>query len=385
MKCNTPELVFDTGSLYDHLRGMRDERKKRGKRYDLAFIVLVIVLGKLCGQDTPYGIADWANQRVEWLCKVFSLNYPHMPHHSTYRRILATHEEEVERVVTVYLERLAGEQEYQRVVIDGKTMCGTITFEDPFGLHLFTAYLPEIGIAIRQRPVEKEKENEIVVAPKLLEGLHLEQKVVLGDAMQTQKALSSQIVAAEGDFVWVVKDNHPQVRQAIEFLFAPETAKPGQGCPPMDFRTGKTVDKDHGRIEERTITLSSMLNDYVDWPSVRQVFKIERLFTYPRTGHFHQETQYGITSLPREKASPDQMLQLIRAEWGIENGLHYRRDVTFHEDKTRFTYKSIAQSMAIINNLVIALIHKQGFANHARARRFFDASPSAALALTCRL
>ncbi|MBN1450499.1 MAG: hypothetical protein JW963_05735 [Anaerolineales bacterium] len=75
------------------------------------------------------------------------------------------------------------------------------------------------------------------------------------------------------------------------------------------------------------------------------------------------------------------MLEFVRSEWSIENGLHYRRDVTFHEDKTRMTLKTIARSMAIINNLVIALLHNQGFTYHAQARRMFDAKPFAALTL----
>jgi len=76
---------------------------------------------------------------------------------------------------------------------------------------------------------------------------------------------------------------------------------------------------------------------------------------------------------------------IVRSEWGIENGLHYRRDVTFHEDKTRMTRKAMARAMTCINNLVIALFYRQGFSNHAHARRVFDAKPLAALALICRL
>ncbi len=79
------------------------------------------------------------------------------------------------------------------------------------------------------------------------------------------------------------------------------------------------------------------------------------------------------------------MLKLVRSEWGIENKLHFRRDVTFLEDKIRMTCKTIAGSMAIINNLVIALFNKQGFSNHAQARRIFSAKPASALALTLRL
>jgi predicted transposase YbfD/YdcC len=385
MECSTTKFVFDTGSLYDHFQSIQDVRKRRGIRYNLSIILLLVVLAKLCGQDTPYGIADWANNRAEWLCEVLCLNYARMPHHSTYRRILAVYESELDHVIAKFLLQLAEKKEYRVITIDGKTVRGTITPSDPFGLHLLTAYLPEMGIALKHLPVEKEKENEIVIAPKLLASLNLENKIVLGDAMQTQRALSSQIVDTGGDFVWIVKDNQPNVRQAIESLFAPETAKPGQGCPPMDFQTTKTVDKHHGRLEERTITVSSMLNDYLDWPVVQQVFKMERHFTYVSTGKVHQETQYGITSLKVEEVDPKTMLALVRSEWSIENGLHYRRDVTFHEDKTRMTLKTTARSMATINNLVIALLHTHGFANHAQARRMFDAHPLSALTLISRL
>lgn len=385
MECNTGEFIFDTGSLYYYFQGIQDLRKKRGIRYSLPIVFLLIVLAKLCGQDTPFGIADWAKNRQAWLCEALSLNYSQMPHHSTYRRIMGIYESELERVITLFLTQLAKKKEYQVISIDGKTLRGTITPDDPFGLHLLTAYFPEIGIALKQLPVEKEKENEIVVAPKLLANLNLENKVVVGDAMQTQKALSSQIIEANGDFIWIVKDNQRNMRKAIELLFAPEEAKPGQGCPPMDFQTAETHNKDHGRIEARKIAVSSMLNDYLSWPSVHQVFKMERHFTYPSTGKIHQETQYGITSLKTEVANPEKMLALVRSEWGIENGLHYRRDVTFGEDKTRMIHKTIARSMALVNNLVIALFNTQGFTNHAQARRMFEAKLSSAITLLARL
>jgi len=192
-------------------------------------------------------------------------------------------------------------------------------------------------------------------------------------------------VEAKGHFVWIVKDNQKLTRQAIEILFTPEKPKPGQGCPAMDFQTAISFDPNHGRSEDRAITVSGMLNDYIDWPYVQQVFKLDRHFVHSTTGKVHRETQYGITSLKIEEANPEKMLAFVRSEWGIENQLHFRRDVTFHEDKTRMTRKPMARSMAVINNLVIALLNKQGSTNHAQFRRLFCAKPSLALSLTCRL
>jgi predicted transposase YbfD/YdcC len=265
--------------------------------------------------------------------------------------------------------------------MDGKTLRGTISTEDPFGLHLLAAYLPGEGIVLMQMVVEKDKENEIVVAPKLLKCLDLRGKVVVGDAMQTQRNLSIQVVEDGGEYVWIVKDNQPNTRQAIEQLFAPEKPIPGLGCPSMDFHSEETFNKQHGRKEYRAITVSSMLNDYLDWPYVAQVFKLERRFTYLASGKVHHEVQYGLTSLTAQEASPQRLLEIVRSEWGIENGLHYRRDVTFEEDGTRMTHKTMGRVMAAIHNLVIGLINQQGFDNHAYARRVFDADPSRALAI----
>ena len=128
-----------------------------------------------------------------------------------------------------------------------------------------------------------------------------------------------------------------------------------------------------------------MLNDYIAWPYVQQVFKLERHFVHSLTGKVHQETQYGITSFKIDEANPEKMLALVRSEWSIENQLHFRRDVTFHEDRTRMTRKPMARSMAVINNLIIALLTKQGSTNHAQARRLLCAKPALALDLVCRL
>ncbi len=179
-----------------------------------------------------------------------------------------------------------------------------------------------------------------------------------------------------------IKDNQPATRQAIELLFSPEPPPiPGSGLPAKDFRSAKTVEKQAGRLEERKITVSNLLNDYLDWPHLRQVFMLERRFTCLATSEIGREVQYGLTSLSAQAAKPERILAIVRSEWGIESGLHYRRDVTFEEDQTRMTQKSMGRVMSIVNNLVIGLLNRQDYENHAFARRVFDALLDKALAL----
>lgn len=379
--------IISIGHLMDYLKRIQDGRKRRGVRYRLEIVLMLFILAKMCGQNKPYGIADWVQQRGEYLIEVLQLKHKRLPHHSTYRRVLTDEVDgnELEQIVSEYLAHLPSGGQEVVIAMDGKTVRGTITLEDAFGLHLLAAYLPGAGIVLMQMVVEKDKENEIVVAPKLLSCLDLREKVVVGDAMHTQRQLSIQIVTAGGHFVWIVKDNQANTRKAIEQLFAPEKSIPGLGNPAMDFRSAQTVEKQAGRLEERTLTVSSLLNDYLDWPHLEQVFKLERRFTNLSTGEVESEVQYGLTSLTPQHASPERLLEIVRSEWGIENGLHYRRDVTYQEDQTRMTNKTMARAMAIINNLVISLLNSQGFANHAHARRVFDACPHKALAIICGL
>lgn len=90
---------------------------------------------------------------------------------------------------------------------------------------------------------------------------------------------------------------------------------------------------------------------------------------------------YGITSLSASQASPKRLLGLIRQYWGIENGLHYRRDKSLHEDATRMCNPHQAQNLAVLNNLVVGLLSAQGWRYLPEARRYYAGCLSAALSL----
>ena len=106
--------------------------------------------------------------------------------------------------------------------------------------------------------------------------LDLRGKVVAADAMHTQRALSVQILEAGGDYLWLAKDNQPTLRQEIEALFTADRRTVVGGRVPMDLRCARTLDKAHGRLEVRQITVSSELKGYSDWPGLEQVFVLKR-------------------------------------------------------------------------------------------------------------
>ncbi len=382
MESNTGKVLNISG-LYSYFQGLTDQRKARGKRYALETILLGMFLAKLCGEDKPSGIAEWVSLRGKWIASLLELKRKSMPSHHTYRRILAggINEEEFEELSRKYF-RHRGEAGYQVVIsMDGKILRGTIDTEASKGLCLLAIYLPGEGVTLAQVAIES-KQNEITAAPTLLGYVDLRNKVVVGDAMHTQRQISIQIGKAGGNYIWTVKGNQPQLLQDLQDWFDPKVELlPGMGCPPKDFRSSSITSKGHGRIEVRTLTTSSQLNDFLDWPFLQQVFQLERCVTISKTGKIRHEIVYGITSLPLELASPNQLLQMLRSYWQIENCLHYPRDVSLHEDQTRFKNKSAAHIMAIINNLVLALIAKSDFLFIPPARRYFAAHPDVAFNL----
>ena len=375
-------IVFDVGSLLSRLATLTDSRDCRGKRYQLSHILLLLTLAKLCNEDNLKAIAHWIELREKWLIEIIGLGRSRVPHYNTYRRISekVVDPEELEQVLHQFFEYVLSAGESVLIAIDGKVMRGTISVEKPRGTYLLAAYLPEEGIVLMQ--VEAgSKENEITTAPKLLDCVDLRGKVVLGDAEQAQRKLSLQILEGGGDYLWTVKENQPTLRADIEQVFAGEDQTVLGGRVENDIKSFRMVNKGHGRLETREIKVSSSLKGYHDWPGLEQVMKIERHRVEIKTGKEGHEVVYAITSQSEAKASPRRLLYQNRTYWGIENGLHHRRDTTFREDRCLATRGNTGRVIAIINNLVIGLMSYIGHTNHAEARRKYCAFPSEALRL----
>jgi predicted transposase YbfD/YdcC len=211
---------------------------------------------------------------------------------------------------------------------------------------------------------------ELKVAPRLLDRLALKGLVVTVDALHTQRKTARVIVGGGGDYLMVVKENQPSLYEEIELLFAD---------PPL----GEVFDRDlsrrtHGdRYEERDLLASSALAGYVDWPHVGQVCRIERRVW--RKGKLRVEVAYAITSL--KNAGAKKLQRLWRGHWGIENRLHWVRDVTMGEDLSQVRTKSAPQVMAALRNLTLSILRLAGVGNVAAALRRNARYPEEAMAL----
>lgn len=378
-------IIYDLDSLFAILVRVSDPRHARGKRYSLALLLVLILLAKLCGENTPTGIADWVSYRIEELAAMKLLLQKKAPCHMTYRRVLQliVSPQEMERLMSDYHQSCLDRGIELVFSLDGKTVKGSIPSGGTRGTHLLSLYVPGQGLVLMEAQVD-QKENEIVVAPEILSQVCLKGVIVLADAMHTQRNTSKQVLQAGGDYVWMAKGNQARTLWAIQKLFVHEACNLKQGAPlSKDIRTAETVSKGHGRREKRILWASTELNGYLDWPGVAQVFRIERITWHEKHQGYTRQLVYGLTSLSPERASPKKLLALVRRYWEIETGLHYRRDVTLKEDATRLTLGHAAHIMAICNNALIGVCLQNGYYNLAQARRLFNAKPKLAFDLLC--
>jgi predicted transposase YbfD/YdcC len=117
----------------------------------------------------------------------------------------------------------------------------------------------------------------------------------------------------------------------------------------------------------------------LDWPGAAQVFRLVRR---RRTKDADTtEVTYGITSLSRGDAEAAELLRLARGHWGIENRLHYVRDVSFGEDACRCRAGSLPQFLAAMRNVAIALIATTDWDYVPQAQDRFAACWTEAIAL----
>ena len=120
------------------------------------------------------------------------------------------------------------------------------------------------------------------------------------------------------------------------------------------------------------------------WPHLQQVCRVERRRTLVRRGRVvkqEREVSYAITSAPPECADAPRLLRVQRGHWGIENKVHWVRDVTFGEDGSPVRTGAAPEVLAACRNVVTALLRRAGYHNIAAALRTLAGRYPVAVAL----
>lgn len=371
-------MIAQPQPLIEVFAEIPDFRRRQGTRHPLSAILCLACCAMLCGYRSYSAIAEWGRNYGTGIAQ--ALGFRHKTPcaatlHTVFRRV---DRDALEANLGTWAERVvastaqvpsAGEA---AVALDGKTLRGSKKQGAP-GAHLLSALSHHLGLTLAQQAVD-DKTNEITQVETVLRQLVLKDRVITMDALLTQRHVAQAIVDGGGDYVMIVKDNQPKLRDDIELVFT---------LPPAGDRqeTARTVDIGHGRIEQRNLTTSEALVGYSDWPGLAQVFELGRHVITQKTQKERVEVVYGVTSLEAERGTPERLLDLSRGHWHIENKSHWVRDVTFDEDRSQVRCGNIPQVMAALRNTAIGLLRWAGHTNIAAACRRLAAQPAQALAL----
>src|SRR6266705_266676 len=298
---------IDAMSVYRALEQVQDGRHKRGVRYSVALIFTLILLGKVAGMTTPLAIAEWVRLRATWLRTVLPITRKSFPCAATYSNVLrAVDAEQVNHVLTQALiriratercgdepSRLVGQaerEEHVHVALDGKTLRGTLGHEaiDQRKMHQLALYETGTGLVLKEQVVG-DKENELSIVSQFLTPVWVKGRIISADARPTQHTFCSDVTHGGGYFLLVAKGNQPTLRDDLQLFFS----EPPADC--QDWRTARTVDKGHGRLEIREVVASTELNEFLadKWTGIAQVFRLVRTVT--KKGKTSEEVVYGLT------------------------------------------------------------------------------------------
>jgi predicted transposase YbfD/YdcC len=380
-----------THSLYEICQQIGDKRAARGKQYDRAGLLIVLVQAKLAGMKSLLGASDWVRDQAEYLRKHLKLSWKQMPCANTYKYALARLDsQQINEQFRDWLVRQEAQcrcgrepsrfatqldQRAVHVAIDGKVLKGTgkqIYGGEQPQKHVLHIYEVKTGIVLHQCPIA-DKQNEVSALKPLLTEVLCKGQILTTDAAQSYHEFGRLVKRAGGDVIRTIKDNTPVTRADLELFFEDPQADRAT------WHSYEQVEKDHGRREKRSLLTSPDLNEFLfrEWGEVGQVFRLQRERKTPEK--ISVEVVYGLTTLSPTQCSARQLFGLIRDHWAVENRLHGRRDVTLGEDRCGVRVPAVAQMLAVLNSLILSMMDFHHVSNVARQIRRFSSHPEEAL------
>ena len=337
----------DAHALFARLGTLEDPRARRGRRHHQRSLLATILCAVVSGAQGSTAISEWVKRLPTAMlrrlrCRRAADASYERPSEPTIRRMLmAVDIEQLERQLGGWLQTQGVINE--PVALDGKILRGTRAkgqaraMVSAFGHHSHVV-LNQVEVA--------DKASELKAVKPLLDPIPLAGRVVTADALHTQVETARYLVEdQQAHYLFTVKDNQPTLKADIASLHM-------EAAPPEHV----TLDKAHGRVEIRRIWTSERLNDYLEFPHAAQVACVEREVFEISRNKTRLERVYLISSQTRAQASAEQLLALNRGHWGIENKLHYVRDVAYDEDRCRARKGNTPRTLACLRNFAISLL-----------------------------
>ena len=336
-------------NLFERFEVLEDPRDERGKKYKLIDILIMTIYGLLCGLKDFTNIADFMKLKEDYFTKLLNLENG-TPSHDCLSDLYASIDpKQFMKIFIEWTKDILGKKTGKKISIDGKAIkSATDKINNGNIPYIVSAFIGEIGLSIGEVKVD-DKSNEITAIPELLDLLDIEGATITIDAIGTQEDIVNKIVNKGGHYVLPVKDNQRILKKEIKSQF--DSYNNLLGNPEVFHKS--TVDKDHGRIEEREYYLTyntSKITDKEKWNTVNAVAYM-RVTRTERDETTITDNYYIIDN----KIEIDKLIDAIRDHWNIECGLHWRLDVILDEDHSTNKVGNSIENLSIIRKIIFNL------------------------------
>ena len=334
---------------------LEDPRMDRTKKHSLGDILAIAICAIICGADGWVQVEEFADCKKKWFKTFLDLRNG-IPSHDTFGRVFAALDPAAfEECFMRWVSTLALASEGRLIAIDGKTIRRSLdNANGKAAIHLIHAWSEANHMVLGQIATDA-KSNEITAIPELMKLLDLNGAVVTIDAGGCHKKIAKQVIDQGGDYLLQLKGNQGTLhRETVELFDECLT----DDCRGIAYSTAATVEKGHGRIEERQIWATSEVNWFAEkgkWKNLRSLIRVQAKRTI--NGQTSSEYRYYISSLPADNAS--RLLAYIRGHWGVENGLHWCLDINFREDDCRIRRGHGAENFARLSRIALNLLKAQ--------------------------
>lgn len=329
--------------------------------YSLADLLTIALLTYVCGGEDYVDMSEFAHVRARDFGLLADCG-DSSPSPDTFERLMSSVcPEEIERCLIAYGRQFLDALAEKQVVIDGKKLRGTSPKQKGTkGDYLMNAFVSENHLVIGQSRL-RDKENEIVAIPQILDKLDIEDSVVSIDAIGTQVNIAQAILDKQAHYFLALKENQGALNEAVIDAF--------RYNKPIDAAT--QMDAGHGRIETRDcriLDVSAIEDKEVAsrWPGLRTLVEVTSTVDYG--DHTAVTVRRYISDEDFPKAAYFNML--ARGHWSIENQLHWNLDVTFKEDACRARKGFAAQNLSTIRKLAMQIIKGHTDKRSLRKRLF---------------
>lgn len=353
-------------SLISHFSVIKDPRQRCKVEHELIDILILCVVGVLCGADGWSAIEMVGHARLDWF-QDRGLLKNGVPVDDTIARIISSIcPSELQICFINWMQSIAADSEGKVIAIDGKTLRHSFDKKKKkSAIHMVSAFATANGVVLGQQKTF-EKSNEITAIPELLQLIDIKGGIVTIDAMGCQKEIVKKIISKEANYVIAVKDNQKTLHEDIKDFFD-ESLK--NDFKNINYDYFKEVSKGHGRIETRRYWLSTNLETIAhkeNWESLNCIgmAESERIIGDSRS----VERRYFIIS---HDCNAEKFGNAIRQHWAIENKLHWVLDVSFNEDASRIRRDYSSENMGVFRHVVLnALRNDKSIKKSLKAKRF---------------